>query len=194
VLRPLSKSTKTFEDHSRCCSSSRVTTSPARSTSACNTCSGFPCNRSLTPCLRSSPVRRSNSKTPNRTILRALGVPLLDSVVISQHHRVRREEGATSYHEEGTPSRAVFLRFLRRRQAIREVGPGMHSRGRAGSAGNQADRRPRCVSCAAALSCATRSPRLSHVRSVAGGVHRIASYSSRETRTIKSLPTMPQHI
>src|SRR5216683_1348808 len=95
VLSPLSKSTKTFEDHNRCWSSSRVTTSPGRSTSACKTCSGFPCNLSLTPCFRSSPVRTSNSKTPNRRILRAL--PLADSVDIN-HPRVPHEECATSYH------------------------------------------------------------------------------------------------
>src|SRR5438874_2361765 len=94
VLSPFSKSTKTSDDHSRRWSSSRLTTSPGRSTSVCNTCSGFPCNRTLTPCFRSSPVRTSSSKTPNRRILRALGALLADTVDFDRH---RQEQGDWSY-------------------------------------------------------------------------------------------------
>src|SRR5215469_14003359 len=66
VLRFLSTSTK-VSGHKRFCSSSRVTTSPGRSSRIASTWNGWPLNFSFTPSLRSSPVRRSASKAPKRT-------------------------------------------------------------------------------------------------------------------------------
>src|SRR5208283_892375 len=53
--------------------SSRVTRSPAPFSRISSTCKGWPCRRSFTPFLRSSPARTSSSKAPNRNT-RVLGV------------------------------------------------------------------------------------------------------------------------
>jgi hypothetical protein len=47
--------------------SSRVTRSPARINNIASTCRGWPCRRSFSPRLRSSPTRISSSKVPKRS-------------------------------------------------------------------------------------------------------------------------------
>src|SRR5258708_7960737 len=121
VLSPLSKSTNTSDGHKRRCSSSRVTTSPGRSTSASSTCNGFPWSLSLTPRFRSSPVLASSSKTPNRRSLRALRVPLPASVDITKTPKYC--ERASTYHCKGKVASPHCHDFGPWARAIREVGP-----------------------------------------------------------------------
>src|SRR5205085_425014 len=61
------KSTNVSVGHSLARNSSRVTSWPGRSSSIARTSNGCPTSLSLTPCLRSSPARRSASNGPNRT-------------------------------------------------------------------------------------------------------------------------------
>jgi len=67
VSREWSKSTTVSLPHSRSCSSSRLTTSPGRSTNIASTLNGWLCNFTLCPAFQSSPVCRSASNSPNPT-------------------------------------------------------------------------------------------------------------------------------
>src|SRR3984957_19751540 len=66
VFRLVSKSTYVSAGHSAPCSSSRVTRTPAVSSSLRNTTNGCSCSRSFTPLRRSSADRVSHSNLPNR--------------------------------------------------------------------------------------------------------------------------------
>src|SRR5690349_1077873 len=67
VFRLFSKSTKVSGGQFWFRSSSRVTTSPVLCSSTVRTRNGCSCSLILTPCLRSSPDRRSTWKVANRT-------------------------------------------------------------------------------------------------------------------------------
>ena len=67
AFNPWSKSTKVSSGHSLARISSRVTSSPERSSSMARIWKGCSCSRSRMPCLRSSRVCRSASKGPNLT-------------------------------------------------------------------------------------------------------------------------------
>src|SRR5581483_5678147 len=69
VFRLWSKSTNVSAGHRRCCNSSRVTTSPERSSSISNAWKGWSGTRIFTPCLRSSPLAESASNVPKRKIV-----------------------------------------------------------------------------------------------------------------------------
>ncbi len=80
LWRLWSKSTKVSASQSWPLNSSRVTRFPADSSNMASTCKGWPCSRSFTPCLRSSPVRKSNSKASNRSTRAArVGADILTS-------------------------------------------------------------------------------------------------------------------
>jgi len=66
VFRLVSKSTNVSAGHSAPCNSSRVTRTPAVSSSLRSTTNGCSCSRSFTPLRRSSADRVSSSKVPNR--------------------------------------------------------------------------------------------------------------------------------
>jgi hypothetical protein len=86
VFRLWSKSTKVSAGQSFCLNSSRVTISPARSSSRTSTWKGWSWSRSRTPDLRSSPLAVSTSNTPNRNSRRA-------SSPIARHHNVVLTDG-----------------------------------------------------------------------------------------------------
>src|ERR1700728_1293908 len=65
VFSPLSNSTKVSTAQRRSRSSSRVTTTPGRSSKACSKCMGLPWSRTLTPCFRNLPVSVGSSNAPN---------------------------------------------------------------------------------------------------------------------------------
>ena len=67
VFRPCSKSTNVSAGHNRCRRSSRVKTSPGRSSSAARICAGCSCSRTGCPSRHSSRPPSANSNWPNRS-------------------------------------------------------------------------------------------------------------------------------
>ncbi len=86
LWRLWSKSTKVSAGQSWLLSSSRVTTLPADCNNIVRSCTGWPCRRSLTPRLCSSPARRSSSNVSNRSTRAAgAGADIQTSRSSSEH-------------------------------------------------------------------------------------------------------------
>ena len=97
LFSPRSKSTKVSAGHTCRCSSSRVTTSPARSSRRINTWNGWAASLTRTPPFRSSPERRSIPKTP-KEVMQSESVAMLVAAD-SYRPRSRASPSAASHIE-----------------------------------------------------------------------------------------------